>query len=515
MRAAYYIAPFDGKGCEPVSTPDVASGAGPVHTQALQSGHLGECRNSDRPRGRSLKMPSDHPRDDQRPDVPHDEKPSGVSVASAPSEYQTALLQIIESTTNDPRKLRKLVYELARMNLKKESWQRRPSLTSAEVKECMHALETAISRVETDSSHGDATDVQLPRLESDPERLVDSARTEIADLRTPRLERDHSAASEPSRVVHRLSTSPQPAIGVPAPIKREHFARRTELTPRGRFPLHTESKPGLPAVVVPTPAAGAHAPAPQVEIVYPNQREEPDNVRVRRRVWFWFIVWPLLQLAGPAVFTVALYAALSGRIDFRSAQTQQAIEQKTSIEDAAKPQPSGLPLPATYGVYAISNGALNELEALPVKPPDPRVSLSAEINKPSTTILPDGKIVFVIFRRELVNAAPQKLNVRVVAQVARAMTIMAGKAITTNVEGIWRIRNNSFEFKVSPLNENREMVQIRSDTPDFTFAPGRYVLVFNSLAYDFTVDGPTQSPAHCLESFEAANGPIFTECRPK
>jgi hypothetical protein len=45
-------------------------------------------------------------------------------------------------------------------------------------------------------------------------------------------------------------------------------------------------------------------------------------------------------------------------------------------------------------------------------------------------------------------------------------------------------------------------------------AAGRYAVVLGGLAYDFTVDGPITASAQCLESFEALNGPVFSECRP-
>jgi len=111
-------------------------------------------------------------------------------------------------------------------------------------------------------------------------------------------------------------------------------------------------------------------------------------------------------------------------------------------------------------VYAISDGLLTELEPLPIKAPDVRVSLSAEITKPSRTILPGGNIVFVVFRRELLNGAPQKVAVRVVARVARAVTLSSGKPVSTNLDGSWRIRSNSYGLKVSPLSENHEMIVI-------------------------------------------------------
>ena len=209
------------------------------------------------------------------------------------------------------------------------------------------------------------------------------------------------------------------------------------------------------------------------------------------------------------MLSIALYMALSGRLTPGPPQGAGA-----TAADASATATSGVPLPATYGVYAISNGVLHELEMLPIRAPDPRITLSAEITKPSTTVLPDGKVVFVVFRRDLVNSAPAKATVRVVARVARSMSFENGKATSTNLEGSWRIRSNSYEFNVSPLPENREMIAVRPDA-DFAFPPGRYALVLNGLAYDFTVDGPITDRAQCLESVAAVTGPIYSECGPR
>jgi hypothetical protein len=242
-----------------------------------------------------------------------------------------------------------------------------------------------------------------------------------------------------------------------------------------------------------------------VEIVYP---ERDDAVRVRRRAWLWFIIWPLVQVIGPAIFCLFLYLTLVGRLD----NVQSAQSRLSTAADAR--QTLGFALPTTYGVYAVSDGRLNELQPLAIRAPDPRVQLSAEINQPSASMLPDGKIVFVLFRRELVNSAPQKVTVRVVARVARAVTVNSGKTTAAKLDGTWRIRSNSYDLQVSPLSENREMVVVRPGDPGFALPSGRYALVFAGLAYDFTVDGPITAAAQCLESFEAVSGPIFTECGP-
>jgi hypothetical protein len=117
-----------------------------------------------------------------------------------------------------------------------------------------------------------------------------------------------------------------------------------------------------------------------------------------------------------------------------------------------------------------------------------------------------------VFRRDLVNSAPQKATIRVVARVARAMTFNAGKATSTDVKSTWRIRSNSYEFDVAPVSENHEMITIRPETTDFVLPAGRYALVLNGLAYDFTIDGPITDRAQCIESVAALNGPVYTDC---
>jgi len=113
----------------------------------------------------------------------------------------------------------------------------------------------------------------------------------------------------------------------------------------------------------------------------------------------------------------------------------------------------------------------------------------------------------------LVNSAPDRVNVRVVAQVARALTFdPSGKASVTNVEHAWVVRSNSYQMRVAPVADNPEMILIRPDA-DVTLPAGRYALVLKGVAYDFTVDGPLIDPAHCLERTDALNAPVYTECR--
>jgi hypothetical protein len=136
------------------------------------------------------------------------------------------------------------------------------------------------------------------------------------------------------------------------------------------------------------------------------------------------------------------------------------------------------------------------------------------VNQPSLTTLPDGKAKFILFRRDLVGNAPERIEVRVVARVVRALTFDAkGKPQLLPVSDTWSIRNVSYEFRVRPVPGNPEMLLVQPDKADFTLAPGRYVLALRGQGYDFTVGGNVTELSQCLERTEAANGAFYSECQ--
>jgi hypothetical protein len=195
--------------------------------------------------------------------------------------------------------------------------------------------------------------------------------------------------------------------------------------------------------------------------------------------------------------------------------TQGGVGQKPMLSASGTPS-SSLPLPTSYGVYAVSNGVLSELSTLPGRVPDRRIAISPTIDAPSRTTLHDGRISFILFRRDLATSAPERLEVRVIARITRALTVdKAGKARANPVEDVWSIRNISYDFRIAPLPENSEMLVGRSDTLDFVLPAGRYALVIKSQAYDFTIAGPVDDAKQCLERIDAANGSFYAECRRK
>jgi hypothetical protein len=181
------------------------------------------------------------------------------------------------------------------------------------------------------------------------------------------------------------------------------------------------------------------------------------------------------------------------------------------------PQPPDalpFPLPSDYGIYALNNGKLSELDSLSVQVPDKRVTLSTPVLQTSRTALADGHVKFVGFRRDLAGNAPDRVDVRVVAAVSRALTFDAkGKASYSPVSGEWSIRNTSYEFRVRPIAGNPEMLLIQPENSDFVLPAGRYVLALKNQGFDFTVAGKITDPGQCLERTDAANGTFYSDCQ--
>jgi hypothetical protein len=174
-----------------------------------------------------------------------------------------------------------------------------------------------------------------------------------------------------------------------------------------------------------------------------------------------------------------------------------------------------MPLPSTFGVYALSDGQLQELKALPGKVPDRRVAISAAITTPSATTVTSGDTKFIVFRPDSAIEA-SGTEVRVVAKVARAMGVDAsGKASMVHAGDSWVIRSTSFPYKVGPVEDQPRMLLLQPENDGFALSPGRYVVVVKGLGYDFTVAGDVTAPDQCVERINAANGAFYSPCPPK
>lgn len=378
---------------------------------------------------------------------------AGRQLASQPAnDFSLMLLNTIEAVKNDPAQFRNLIYEMARVSLQKEAWHRNPPMNILELRRMMLALEIAIERVETTAAQRDA----VPTLA--PADVSDIGAEGFGPTHDAIVLIDHAPINAPAATTPAAFAHGRPKLRVPAPLKAILRLGALAVLAAGIvLVLDRELHLLNPA----PPAAVEHAAAPV---------KAPPSVHTAAAA-------PAQQVAAPA------------------------------------PSPSG-PLPDVYGVYAVSGGKLYELEPLVGRAPDQRVFMSAVLKTPSHTVLPDGQVSFIVYRRDIASNAPDRVTVRVVAKITRAMTFTkTGQAVTAKVDDEWAIRNVAFDYRVAPSTDSPEMILIKPESEATALAAGRYALIIKGQAYDFTVDGPVTQTAQCLERTEAVNGTFYTECR--
>jgi hypothetical protein len=398
--------------------------------------------------------------------------------------FHSVLARMFSAVSQDHAQLRTLIYEFARRKLRKDLFRQFEDGDWPEIDRQVSTLEAAIERIEADFSHN------VPRL---------------------------SFGAEQAPTISAYEDSAPPTVPLQPISQRELIVGDY----RGR---------GLSRFFAST-AYDIDYPRTSVTITEHDGRSAGARVNKHLQSNFWWTT----ELIIAVVLGLAIYLMIDGKIGFSFLNSHQfggstntrASDAVTNEQDASPtnkglgtgsraPLRSGIsdiPLPTAYGVYALSNGQLTALELLPIKVPDPRVAISASISTPSQAHLPPGQLQFVVYRRDLVNDAPDRVSVRAVAQVMRALTFGAGgKAAYINVEPTWVVRNNSYQMSVAPVADSSEMVVIRPDRANFAFSAGRYALVLKKEAYDFTIDGPVHDAAHCLERTEALGGAVYSEC---
>lgn len=186
---------------------------------------------------------------------------------------------------------------------------------------------------------------------------------------------------------------------------------------------------------------------------------------------------------------------------------------KPEMVTPAPPSPTRV-LPTDYGIYAlIDDKSLAELNATGVMAPDMRIAISPEFRKPDRPHLPNGRVKFIVFRRNAANVIPERVEVRVVAKIAREFSTDAAGKNLGGGEDVGVIRNSSYPFRVSPIPGKPEMYELHTGDSGLELAPGHYVLSLGSQAYYFQVDGEITDPRQCLERVVAGNGTFYAPCK--
>jgi hypothetical protein len=126
--------------------------------------------------------------------------------------------------------------------------------------------------------------------------------------------------------------------------------------------------------------------------------------------------------------------------------------------------------PTDYGVCAVDNDSLIELQPLPCRAPDIRAAVSAALKMPGNTVLPNGHPKFIMSRRDIAANFADRADVRIVASIARESPPRP-PARNRRMGDTWVIRNASFPFRTSPLPDNPEMYELHSEDPAAPFVP--------------------------------------------
>ena len=233
----------------------------------------------------------------------------------------------------------------------------------------------------------------------------------------------------------------------------------------------------------------------------------------------------LRRTAAMIVILVAILAAIQQREGLQYlAHNLPKLEWKTALEERSAPSQASNPVvsvpppaksatlrPTDYGIYAISDDALFDLSLFPGRPPDIRIAVSPTLTTPSRTILPNGHPKFIVFSRDIASSIADRAEVRIIAKIAREFSAnIAGKKA---VDDAWVIRNISFPFRSSPVNDNPEMRELHSEDPALELTPGRYALVLKTQAYDFSVEGNVVDPRQCIERIVGSTGIFYSDCK--
>jgi len=409
-------------------------------------------------------------------------------------DYVSTILRAMESTQNDPARLRSLIYDVARLSLGKHVLTSYRQLGSAGLQQHVSDLETAIHQVENLAQR------QIADF-SQKKPSVEQKETE------KKIERKEDATDLAAQLLGgQVSASDQTAVTV-----RDSF----------NDTMFDETRSNkTPAVLQPLPPEVYN---PRAEILQPLDFRLPafGSGPKRKQADVTFGV----QLVVATIIGVAIYVAslvgfdYGGRFFPVSGQADGVATASIPSTAAAKSlgsgtQALGFPLPTVYGVYAVNEGKLYELDPLPLKVPDPRVAISAMISNPSRVTIPEGKVQFIIFRRDLVSSAPTEVFVRVVARVAGEMKFNGGgPPTTTNIDGEWTVRSKSYVFRVAPVGDSPEMIVLRPADSQSSLSPGRYALVLAGKGYDFTINGQVTDAAQCVERTNVIGGTVYSECR--
>ena len=436
------------------------------------------------------------------------------------SDYYSLLEHKLEAIRVDPNQSRQVIYDLARYALKNKLFTRDPSLTPGQIHDQIILLEMAIALVEANAESRDA--IRNKRRGLNSARNPTPPTKENASPPAPPTKENASPPAPPTKE----NASPPaddsnfefiPPSSRPADRRRDLVVlpprnlRRTNPYADGEF---ADSYYSVPA---------NREPSITPETFALIQLLASERKSTSRRALSWLD--GLFRLAVVAAIGFGIYAFWSGGIaEFAALVTPPPAVRDTPVAKAvvapaAPVLPAilgpSVPRPTIFGVYAIHNDRLIRLEQVPTTPVDPRTRGLQQITAPTRTVFQDGRLAFMVYRRDLVTSAPVSVPIRFAARIASMLQFgPAGTLVMVRPEvETWLIYNTGYEFRVLPVPDNQEMILIRPDDPDLVLPAGRYALMLGDQPYDFAVAGIVTDPRSCVEGAATPRGPVFYQCK--
>jgi hypothetical protein len=390
----------------------------------------------------------------------------------AQEDPYSVLVNAIASAATDPARLRKLVYAMALQN-RKPAAVREPTpdpvqqaTTLLELEEALQ-FEYAVARIEQHAA-------ELGDDDEGPPELGHLAHGDIPRDRPSATSTEHPTAL----VTDRLPAFLDPVTRISSGIVEYPSLPRRNVLRAGLFSFAQIAVASIAGVAFYAGIAG-------------------------------WVRWDRQSIATPAIASTApAHVATSATPQNPETVGSGHPQMRQARADAEAALP--FPLPMTSGVYAGSDGHIAPLQPLPISVPA-GLQMSTEIMEPSRVLVSGNDLKFVVYRRDLAASAPETASVRVVARVARSMTFVNGTPTMTPVAGTWRVRDKSYQLRISPVEGHPEMLLIEPEA-GFVFPSGRYALMVNRQGYDFTVPGPITAMEQCLEQFQVQNGMVLSEC---
>jgi hypothetical protein len=481
-------------------------------------------------------------------------------------DYYAFLERKIRDANENPAKMREVVYEAARLALRRQLYAQQPPLNFAETERHMSELEDAITRLEADAASpaglGDrkpdeaAVDEEAsgPSRAAPAQSVDDEAFFTVGDVQLwgpPKsIPADEPGSHKPIPVPdqagsHKSIPVPDQASShKPIPVRGQASAQKhipvSDRSRRSTYLVNPGDFVNPEVTSRPRPAARARG-----RFVMPGLKVTFQvAVATLAVAAFWVAMW---GRSSPVQTDVEMQTAAARTSVPRPASPPEETADGTSAVAAAPLGPAPLaaappatiapdtappavapvptapaeaalpfPRPAAYGVYAIRDNQLIELEQVATTPVDPRTPDQLQIVKPGRIVSATAKLAFVVFRPDLASNPPDKVSIRIAARIAHTMNFnSAGMAVVTApATDTWLIRNQGYDLRATPMRESAEMVMLRPENPEFVFPPGRYELMLGGLAYDFVVAGEVTDAAHCVEGVVTVRGPTFYECKP-